>query len=209
MSNGTAFINGTFSWSGDNIAFRFYPIDNLSYNSTFVCTVGPNSEDLAGNKLGVGTTWTFLTGGEEAEEKEPIEEFWYYLVVIFTLLIIIGVMYTKNKYLTTKLRKARVDNKKLKRHMKKLDPNYQGEQKAKLDEGATKGDLGKSEAPELKKPDGDATVGEGEKPEVTEPEADASGEVESSESAVDESQAAEELDEPEKIDEPVKDGEKE
>ena len=157
MSNGTAFINGSFSWSLDSTSFKYYPSENLSYNTTHTCTVNPGVEDLAGNKMTVGYTWTFLTGVVQVSEREPIPEFWYYVAIIFTLLILLGFQWFRNKHLVTQLRKTRVDNKKLKRHMKKLDPNY-GAKKAAVERTTPEVEV---EKPEL-------IEGGAEKPEVPE-----------------------------------------
>ncbi len=148
MSNNTAYINGSFVWNSQGNTFRYYPSENLSVNMTHVITIGPNAADLAGNKMGISYTWTFITGmGEEEPGDQPIEDFWYYMTVIFILLILSGILYTRNKFLTKELRKARVDNKKLKRHIKKLDPDLKGEEQTDaLPDNVKENDGGASDA---------------------------------------------------------------
>ena len=50
---------GSFSWSGNTM--KYTPASNLSYNTTYIVTVGTGARDLAGNNMSSSYTWQFIT----------------------------------------------------------------------------------------------------------------------------------------------------
>jgi hypothetical protein len=117
MTNQTSIINGSFSWNFDSTSVNFLPVSNLSHNTTYTVTVGTGVKDTVGNMMESTYSWSFTTA-EKAEDSEPIPAIWLFITVILFLLLVVGFMFVKNKSLRTQLRKARVENRKLKKRMK-------------------------------------------------------------------------------------------
>ncbi|MCK4265703.1 MAG: Ig-like domain-containing protein [Thermoplasmata archaeon] len=129
MSNATSEINGTFSWTYGSNRMRFTPTKPLAYNMTYTVLITTAAADESGNRLEESLSWRFFT--ESKESDGLFEESWWLIAIIFALLMLVAVLYLKNKSLTMDLRRSRVENKRLRR----------GKSKAQVEEAAPPADV--------------------------------------------------------------------
>ena len=111
MSNATSEVNGTFSWTYSSNRMRFTPTEPLAYNMTYTILITTTAADESGNMLEESLSWRFFT--ESKESDGLFEESWWLIAIIFALLMLLAVLYLKNKSLTMDLRRSRVENKRL------------------------------------------------------------------------------------------------
>jgi parallel beta-helix repeat protein len=114
-------VNGTFVWDGSSMIVVFVPNVTLEYNMTYHVLLAAGSEDVNGNSIGEAFSWQFYTNAEEAKSLLD-EDWWLYVIVVALVFLVLGLL-LNNRGIRGELRKARVENKKLKRELKKKRTN--------------------------------------------------------------------------------------
>lgn len=129
-------VNGTFVWDTSKI-IAFVPNETLEYNMTYYVLLGAGSEDANGNSIDEAFSWQFNTNPEEA--KNLLDENWWLYVIVGALAFLVCGLLINNRGIRTELRKAKVENKKLKRELKKkkAGADVEGEQTTTVGEEKT------------------------------------------------------------------------
>jgi parallel beta-helix repeat protein len=156
LSNGSAAVNGSFSWSVSGTAFKFTPTMVLAFNTTYTLVLSATASDLDGNRIANDISWQFVTEAEQTGSS--IDEIWWLLAVIFMLCVVICAQYIRGRALHMKMRRANVEIRKLRKEL-------------------GKGPIGKTDASDVKPVDQEPAPNEVSKPSSDEASDSASGDA--------------------------------